>query len=165
MQLAGIQCSICRDNVSLEADATWCARCSTVMHNQCLSRAEEICPTCGKFYDKPESYFVFSKMCPECFRPNNPPQSRCSRCAARTRWDTQSAYQQFLAYMKDTSQVCMFRGALALFGGTLCLMVLVAYLCFSPPMELAGCFVVGIMVLTTYGVLSFMRGRRIARFR
>lgn len=165
MQLAGIRCAVCKENVMLAADATWCARCSSVIHIECLSRAEGICPTCLKLYDKPETYFVFSQMCPECFRPNNPPQARCARCSAGTRWDTQAAYEQFLAHMKDTSQVCMLRGGAGILGSAACLFVLVALLCFAPMTEFAGYLVLGCMLFATYGLVSFMRGRRIARFR
>src|SRR5207248_1636416 len=110
MQLAGSSCGICRRNVVFDSEATWCARCSTVFHSQCIVRSADVCPTCQRDYDRPENHFVFSEKCPECFRPNDPPQAKCGLCAARTRWDTQAAYDDFLAHMRDTSRVCVLRG-------------------------------------------------------
>jgi hypothetical protein len=131
MQLAGVSCAICNQIVMFDSDATWCARCATVIHRECLTRANEICPACQQAYDRPEAHFIMSQQCPECFRRNDPPQAQCASCAARTRWDTQSAYDDFLAHMKDTSRVCVLRGIAELVGGAMCLLALVAALLIS----------------------------------
>jgi hypothetical protein len=167
MQLAGISCAICKQNVMVDSDATWCARCSTVVHSQCLARVGEICPTCQQTYDRPEAHFVLSQQGPECFRPNNPPQAQCASCAARTRWDTQAAFNDFLAHMKDTSRVCILRGIAELFGGALCLLALVAmfYVSRRPGFIGLSLFLFGFITLTADGLVSLMRSRRIARFR
>ena len=167
MQLAGVLCAICKQNVMVDSDATWCAGCSSVIHSRCLAAADEICPTCHKAYDRPEDHFVFSQQCPECFRLNDPKQPQCASCAARTRWDTQAAYDDFLAHMKDTSRVCVLRGIAGLAGGALCLLALVAMLYVSPRPGFIGLslFLLGFMTLTADGFVSLMRSRRIARFR
>lgn len=167
MQLAGALCAICSQNVRFESDATWCARCSTVVHCECLAKAGLICPACHRTYDRPESHFVVSKECPECFRPNNPPQARCAFCGARTRWDTQAAYDGFLDHMKDTSRICAVRGVGELAGGMLCLLVLIAVLLVSqrPAVGLLSLLLLGFMILIPDGIFSLMRSRRIARFR
>jgi hypothetical protein len=165
MQLAGTLCAICKQNVLLDSDATWCARCSTVIHRPCLASADGICPACHKTYDEPESHFVFSSLCPVCFRPNNPPQAQCRSCAARTRWDTQVAYNDFKAHMKDTSRVYILRSLAELVGGILCLLAFVSMLFIGPMRILIGVLLVGFMTLTAHGVVSLIRSRRIAKFR
>src|SRR3954464_12463437 len=104
MQLAGVPCGICRENIFLATDATWCARCLTVLHRACLPTTLNHCPTCRATYDPPEQYFVYSELCPECSAPNNPAKADCARCHARTRWDTAAAYAEFRAHMKATSR-------------------------------------------------------------
>src|SRR5258708_35909770 len=131
MQLAGAPCAVCQQKVLFDADATWCARCSTVIHRLCLTTADGICPICQRAYDRPECHFVFSQQCPECFRPNDPPQPQCGSCAARTRWDTQAAYDDFMAHMKDTSRVCFLRGFAELAGGAVWLLAFIAMLYLS----------------------------------
>jgi hypothetical protein len=110
----------------MASEATWCARCSTVIHCACLQEADEICPACHASYDRPEGHFVFSQQCPECSRPNDPPQARCHSCGAGTRWDSQADYDNFAAHMKDTSRVYFLRGMTELAGGGMCLMAIVA---------------------------------------
>ena len=104
MQLAGAHCPLCSQKVLIESDATWCARCSTVMHRDCLTAADNLCPRCTRGYDAPESHFVYSKKCPECFRLNDPPRDRCGWCKAGTRWDSPAAYDEFRAHMRRTSR-------------------------------------------------------------
>src|SRR5262245_9614314 len=162
MQLAGVSCSICKENVRFDSDATWCARCSTVLHRQCLEQANAICPACKLAYDPPESHFVFSQQCPECFRLNDPPQPQCGRCAARTRWDTQAAYDEFMAHMKDASRVRALRGLAELVGGALCLIAFVSLLSIG---RLSFLLLFGFMALTADGMFNFTRSRRIANFR
>jgi len=167
MQLAGILCAFCKQNVLVESDATWCARCGTVLHCECLARASEVCPACQRTYDRPEAHFMLSQQCPECFRPNNPPQAQCASCAARTRWDTRAAYDDYLAHMKDTSRVCVLRGIAKLAGGALCLLALVTTFLVSRRPGILGSFLflLGFITLTVDGFVSLIRSRRIARFR
>lgn len=167
MQLAGVSCAICKQNVMVDSDATWCARCSSVIHLPCLAAAGEICPVCHMAYDRPEGHFVFSQQCPECFQSNQPTQPQCASCAAWTRWDTQAAYDDFLAHMRDTSRVCFLRGVTELVGGALCLLALVALFFVSrrPGFIALSLFLLGFITLTVDGIASFIRSRRIARFR
>ena len=104
MQLAGANCPLCSQKVLIESDATWCARCATVLHRDCLTAADNLCPRCARGYDAPEGHFVYSKKCPECFRLNDPPRDQCAACGAGTRWDSPAAYDEFRAYMKGTSR-------------------------------------------------------------
>lgn len=166
MQLAGTNCAICKQNILLDSDATWCASCSTVFHRGCLAKAHGICVTCHRAYESPERNFVFSQKCPECFRVNEPAEPRCANCGARTQWDTEAAYQDFLAHMKDTARVCVLRGVAELVGAAVCLLCLAAMLWFAGQLGLfrIGIFLVGFMALTTDGIINLMRSRQIRRF-
>jgi hypothetical protein len=167
MQLAGTNCSICNQTILLDADATWCASCSTIFHRDCLAKADGICVTCHRACDQPERHFVFSKMCPECFRLNEPPEARCASCGARTQWDTQAAYEDYLEHMKDTARVCVLRGGVELIVSLLCLLLLAAmfWLREQLPFIWLGPFLLGFMLLTSDGVVNLMRSRKIGRFR
>jgi hypothetical protein len=165
MQLAGAICGICRKNVLLDSDATWCARCKSVLHRDCLTQGNHICPTCTQKYERPESRFVFSKMCPECFRPNIPPVARCSKCSASTRWDTQQVYEDFLDDMKDTSRVYVLRGLAELIGAIACLTAFVGLLFFFKIIWLLMLTLLAFMTLTADGFVSLTKSRKIAKFR
>jgi hypothetical protein len=150
----------------MASDATWCARCSTVVHGACLIKANEVCPTCRTAYDRPEGHFVFSRQCPECSRPNDPPQPRCRACGAATRWDTPADYNDFLAHMKDTSRVYGLRGMMELIGAAICLAPLLAYIFLfrKIPLIFPGLCLLGFMTLTADGFISLMRSRRTSKF-
>src|SRR5262249_32432303 len=124
MQLAGALCGICRANILVTGDATWCASCATVFHRNCLARVDTICPTCRRSYERPEPHFAFSQYCPECMRPNEPPQEQCASCGAGTRWDTRADYERFVAYMKATARRRLLRGLAELGGAAACLAAL-----------------------------------------
>jgi hypothetical protein len=126
VQLAGVTCSHCKQKVMLDNEATWCAACKTVFHKACLAKADTICPKCGNHYDQPEAHFFLSQFCPECIQPNNPPQTRCSACGARTRWDTRAEYEAFLAHMKRTARNRLMLGLAELGGAAICLLALIA---------------------------------------
>ena len=164
MQLAGSRCGICNQSIVFDADATWCARCSTVVHRQCLTAAHQLCSTCHAPFDSPEAHFVFSELCPECFRPNVPSQPECSSCRARTRWDTHSAYDDFVAHMKDTSKVYAFRGIAELIAGALCAIAAIVMLLAAPIIWL-GPPVLGFFLLTADGISRLLRSRQIAKFK
>ena len=164
MQLAGKSCAICKKDLVFDVEATWCARCSTSFHRDCINASSEVCPSCHERYEKPEAQFVYSEQCPVCFRPNQPPGSSCRHCTARTAWDTRSAYENFLALMKDTSRVCYLRGAAELSGGIVCLAIIVCMFSAGISIRL-GALVLGFMMLTTDGIVRCIRGRRIGRFR
>src|SRR6185436_16198566 len=109
MQLAGVQCATCRQNIMLEGEGTWCAACKSVFHQRCLTDTQNVCPACRSPYDPPERHFVFCEICPECFRRLESPQAHCGICHARTRWDTREAYQNFVEQMKDAGRVRLLR--------------------------------------------------------
>src|SRR5690349_7009080 len=114
MQLAGINCSICVQNVKFEPDATWCAACKSVFHRDCLAQVDSLCPSCKRHYDAPESHFVFSDYCPECMASNNPPHAQCRFCHARTQWDTQQDYEVFVEDMSGVAHIRFLRGIVEL---------------------------------------------------
>ena len=122
MQLAGIPGPLCSQKILLESDGTWCARCETVMHRDCLTAAGNVCPRCAGAYDAPEGHFVYSKRCPECFRLNDPPRARCAGCEAGTRWDSPDAYAAFRKHMKRTSIRSALLGLLEIAIGASCLL-------------------------------------------
>ena len=167
MQLSGNPCAICKKNIVFDLDASWCAGCSAIFHLQCIENSAEKCPTCQQRYERPETKFVFSQQCPECFQLNEPTHSRCVQCGAGTQWDTRLAYEDFLAQMKDTSRICLFRGIAELIGAVLCLLALFTELSISgrPVLFALSLLVLGFMTLTTDGLLSLMRSKRIANFR
>ncbi len=165
MQLAGTNCAICRENVLLDSEATWCAHCASVLHRECLDQAKGVCPSCHGPYEAPEGRFVFSRACPECFRPMSQPQRQCETCGARTRWDTQAAYDDFLEEMKDTSRVCVLRGVAELGGGMLCMLAIILMFAISKFPLLLSVLLLGFMTLTADGLASLARSRKIARFR
>src|SRR5262245_38147324 len=126
MQLAGAKCVICRQNVLLDGEATWCADCRSIFQGECLANAAPICPSCRRAYDPPDRHFVFSKSCPECSQATDPPQPHCANCGAGTRWDTQEDYAAFLAHMKQTAGVQLIRGIGEIGAGAVCLLAFIA---------------------------------------
>src|SRR5688572_3782942 len=120
MQLAGVPCVICRQNIRFESDGTWCASCKSVFHRQCVTQVNAVCPTCESAFASPERLFVSSQFCPECMQRNDPPQPRCTMCHARTQWDTKSDYDRFVEQVKDAARVRLLRGILELAGAALC---------------------------------------------
>src|SRR5689334_14184099 len=142
MQLAGVHCALCQKNVLVDSDATWCARCATVLHCKCLAAAGGTCPVCRAPYDQPERHFVFSQECPECFEPNNPSQPHCTACAASTRWDNQAAFDTFLAHLKETARLYLLRGLAELTFAALCLVALIAMFTEAPRFGFVGAVVV-----------------------
>ena len=164
MQLAGTNCEICRRNILLESDGTWCARCTTVLHRECLSAAGNACPSCHRAYDPPDGYFVFSRVCPECFSANDPPKPSCAACRARTRWDNQADYDNFLAHMKDTSRVYMLQGAAEIGAALMCLLAPFAFLLISGHPSFTGLFILGFFTLSVHGIVRLIKSRQIARF-
>jgi hypothetical protein len=167
MQLAGASCSFCERNILMTSDGSWCAGCSTIFHRQCLAEANYICPTCRTKYDPPESYSVFSETCPECSRPNVGPHPNCESCGASTLWNNKAAYDDFRAHMRDTARVCILRGIAELIGGCACFLALLAafYVSVQPGFLGPALFLFGFMALTTDGILTLMKSRRIVKFR
>lgn len=165
MQLAGLQCSICSRNITFEADATWCGACTTIFHHICISQRDNNCPNCKRRYDPPESHFVFSEFCPVCLNRSDSPQLKCNLCRARTQWDTQEDYDEFVAQMKDVGRTRMLRGVLELTAGALCLLALIATLAFSPFLFGLFLFVLGFITLTADGIVSILKSRKIRQFR
>lgn len=167
MQLAGTSCAICREKVVFESEATWCVRCAAVLHTKCIAAADGICPACRREYDRPEAHFVFSQKCPECLRPNAPPEPQCKHCHARTRWDSRDDYAAFLKHMQNTARRRAGRGLAELCGGGLCMLALVLKMFIStrPFLGGTGILVLGFITLSADGIYSLMRSRQLARFR
>jgi predicted amidophosphoribosyltransferase len=166
MQLAGKICSSCQQNVILDADATWCARCSNVIHRGCLAQSDGICPACRKMLEDPEPYFVFSRLCPQCFRRNDPPEPVCPRCHTRTRWDNQPALDQFAAEMRQEAGMLFIRGLAELAAALLCLIGIASLFfgAYRPPIVPIGAACLGLMTLAPDGIYRLVRSRKLARF-
>jgi len=165
MQLAGLRCSICSQNVTFEPDGTWCGACKTVFHHVCISQRNNNCPNCNRRYDPPESHFVFSKLCPEGLNRNDSPQLQCNPCHARTQWDTQEDFDQFVAHMKDVARARLLRGILEIAGGGLCLLALIITIAFSPFLFGLFLFTLGFITLTADGIVSIFKSRKIRHFK
>src|SRR5262245_8995935 len=148
MQLAGLPCTICYQSVAFENDATWCGACKSVFHRQCLAKQESNCPTCKIKYDPPERHYVYSEFCPECMRPNNPPEANCKSCHTRTRWDTKADYEDFVSEMRDAARLRSLRGIVELGGGFFCLIALIGVMAFLRPIFGAFWALLGFMTLT-----------------
>ena len=165
MQLAGNQCAICNQSITFDPDATWCGACHAVFHRDCLAREQNICPRCQQQYDPPERHFVFSSVCPECATPNVPPQPRCVACGAATRWDTQAAYAEFHAHMRDTSHRYLLRGAAEILAACFCVLVMAVSLFAGGAITPVGICVTGFFLLFTDGLVCIKRSRTTKAFK
>jgi hypothetical protein len=166
MQLAGNKCAFCKRNIMFEADGTWCSACKTLFHRQCLAQADTICPICARPSDPPEGHFVFSQFCPECLKRNDPPREHCTACHERTRWDTRADYEIFSVEMKYSARIRLVRALAELGGGALCLFALISQFVFlRTTFGGTGASVLGFMFLTTDGLVSLMKSRKIRQFR
>lgn len=110
MQVSGQPCAICSKRVSIQYEATWCARCQSVLHHSCLEAASGHCPKCEASYDEPSSHFQYSTLCPRCLHPNEPPKADCTKCNARTCWDTRQEYESFVSQVRSHGSRCYFLG-------------------------------------------------------
>ncbi len=167
MQLAGEACSVCSQKVLFDADATWCARCSTPFHRECIARAENVCPQCRKIYDAPEGHFTYSRFCPECMKPNQPARADCAACGARTRWDTAADYEKFVAHMRDTSHRYWVRGWADLGLAVVCLgtfILIVVLSSHGPVFVLPGIFLLGMFILIGDGAARLRDSRALRNF-
>jgi hypothetical protein len=167
MQLAGGPCSICKEKILFDSDATWCARCSTVFHRECIVRADSSCPSCCKAFEPPEQRFAYSQFCPECMQPNQPPKEQCSLCGARTRWDTRVDYEKFVIHMRETSRLYRRRGWVELGLAVICLGTFILIFLLSsggPIFVLPGILLLGMFMLIRDGVSRLRHSRAIRDF-
>lgn len=167
MQTAGSNCQICHKAVVTAFEATWCVRCKTVMHLHCLSANGEICPACDQVIDRAEAHFVYSRKCPECFAPNDPPLDRCTKCGAWTRWENVESYRQFVIQMERSAGDNLKRGWLEIAAGLGCLILfmLIFYLTtVAPFLFLPGILLLACFSLIGDGVNRVRSGRRREKF-
>jgi hypothetical protein len=166
MQLAGATCGLCQTGILLDADGTWCARCKSVLHRNCLIQADSVCPKCAQTYDKPENYFKLSEYCPECMRKNEPATERCPRCHTATCWDTVAGYQAFLEHMKDSAAVARIKGLVEFGLGFLCLgatvLVLIAG---AASIRTIFALILGFMLLVPKGIGDLLKAKRYRQFK
>lgn len=165
MQLAGVQCTICRQNVLFETDGTWCASCKGIFHRRCLVKASSVCPNCKGAFVPPDGDFVFSEFCPECMKRNAPPQPHCATCHARTRWDSKAEYDHFLEEVKDEARVRFLRAMLEFAGSALCGCTFLLLLSLGPPGVSTLIAGLGSIMLAADGVFSMLRSRTMNRFK
>src|SRR3954463_8646980 len=95
MQIAGLKCGICKQALLLATEGTWCARCKTAVHNDCLGTHNGMCPECRQKLDHPQKYFFYAKVCSVCGVSNIPPMKNCDYCQNKTVWDTEEEYRTF----------------------------------------------------------------------
>ena len=169
MQLAGTPCKICRQDVSLESEATWCARCKTVFHRKCIGVADAVCPVCQRAYDVPEDHFRFSRSCPECFRPMKDAQPRCSSCDARTCWDSDADYEVFVKQMRAAAHKYRRRGVvqIGLAGLSAGIFAFIVWASFAAEVKIGlipgGLLVIGFFLLGD-GLFRLSRSQRLQKF-
>jgi hypothetical protein len=53
MQTVGKTCPLCEERIMAAKEGTWCAKCETAYHVQCLILAESNCPQCKSQYVPP----------------------------------------------------------------------------------------------------------------
>jgi hypothetical protein len=167
MQLAGEPCSLCQQKVLLDSDGTWCARCFTIFHRECIVRVDSACSACHKAYEPPERQFAYSRFCPECMKPNEPVGACCVSCGARTCWDSVADYQRFVAPMRETSFWNWLRGwaevglALVCLGAFILIVTLSSY---GPVFVLPGACLLAMFILIGDGFVRLRYSRAIQRF-
>lgn len=152
MQTAGLPCGICLKHVITAFEASWCARCKTVVHLECLTGNGNFCPSCQTTIDRAEAHFVFSRKCPDCFAPNLPPVERCRVCGEWTRWDDEASYRQFTIRMNQAAADSLKRGWLEIFGGVFCLFLfmLIFFLTTKAPFLILP----GALLLMCFGLIG-----------
>src|SRR2546426_10003771 len=95
----------------------------------------------------------FPASAPSVSAPTNaPPKPSCAACRARTRWDNQADYDNFLAHMKDTSRVYMLQGAAEVGAALMCLLAPFAFLLISGHPSFTGLFILGFFMLSVQGI-------------
>ena len=166
MQVVGSPCGACKTRVTIASEATWCATCKTIVHVECLDRAQRICSGCNAAFNAPHQHFAFSELCPACGASNVPQGERCASCGARTHWDTKVEYDRFVLEMKRDASKTAFR-AIAAFGGAFfCLAALGALVGFMrPSFGVVTTLVIGFTALGTVAVKKLALAKRLRRFR
>ena len=95
MQIAGKKCGICEQDISFVLHGTFCARCETPLHKECLIERNGICPFCVQPLEPSEKHYHYSKLCSRCGTLNTPSKNECRKCGNTTRWDTEKEYDAF----------------------------------------------------------------------
>ncbi len=165
MQLAGSKCVGCGTIILLHTEGTWCARCQAPHHISC-ARPGTVCAQCHQTIDPPEAYFVYSQICPECFRPNTPPKSACERCGAVTRWDTKTEYESFRREVAAASRTYLLHGLVKLVLAVLCGGIVLCFIFLKVWIWFATwAMIVGGFIAAFQGGLDLINWSRSRRFR
>jgi hypothetical protein len=168
MQIAGLKCGICEKAVLLAAEGTWCARCKTAVHKECLGTRNGMCPECRVKLDDPEKYFYYSKVCSMCGTSNVPPTKNCDYCLNQTVWDTEEEYAFFRTNVLAAGSKKILVGSIQILFGALIILVYalsIAALARSRAFLVSGSMFVGALWLMTRGGTQFVAGRRLRRFK
>jgi len=70
MQIAGNQCTVCGENITLSSEGKFCADCKTVVHVTCVP--SDHCSRCGQpyhFYERPKVDPLSDAVVPRALRP------------------------------------------------------------------------------------------------
>jgi hypothetical protein len=54
IQLSGQPCLICRTPIAFAPDGTWCAKCGSAFHVDCIEFRQGVCPNCQCKYIPPD---------------------------------------------------------------------------------------------------------------
>lgn len=163
MQLSGSSCGLCHQSIVVQGDATWCARCKTVLHRACLEDADLACPGCRQTYDAPEGYFVNSARCAECGQDSGVEVSVCPDCKRDKSFENQAAYESFRLSRQQLGQLYMVRGVIELIAAVLLALLPFLFLLGMPlviVIALGGAF-----ALVRDGIWRFREGKRASVFR
>lgn len=167
MQTVSQPCGICKQRISLQCEGTWCARCKTVFHHSCLEDAKNRCSTCGYDRERPEKYFIYSKICPTCFAPNEPPRATCPHCNDETRWDTEEKYHEYKQMVHLEARRERLKGILCLSAALLLIISFILYVWFY---ALGDKFYVimswfsGPLILIPAGIVKLAYAKKLRRF-
>ncbi len=94
MKLVSKKCKICQEPIFFQIDGTWCAACSSVFHDSCIKKNDNLCPKCKNEREKPEDHFKIAKYCPSCFSTNQSQALKCSKCKTPTYYENTEEYEK-----------------------------------------------------------------------
>jgi hypothetical protein len=161
MQAAGGICGICGLKILFESEGTWCARCRTQVHTDCLSARGRICPVCVKEFDDPKGHVRYSLRCPACRARNDPPDRNCRVCGNQTAWESEANYLVFKEHVRRSSRRYVLIGLASIGLGLLTALMLLFQL-FGPRHGPSIIFVsflgFSVVTLVNLGINKFLAG-------
>jgi hypothetical protein len=167
MQIAGEHCSQCGQNICLEINGTWCAKCGSKFHRDCLNKLQGHCTTCKQEYSPPELLFKYSLHCPECMHSTGGIRKDCPQCFTRTCWDTQEDYNMFRKQHANACVIMILKGIAEILLGIISIGLFFGLFFFSFYGNIIltwGLLLGAGMVLIGDGVFRLRRGNKLRHF-